>query len=165
MPEKKTTKKRTTTRKTKPKAEAKEEVKPVKKVAKKYPYLFAVGRRKTAVARVRLYPKDNRSEIKINEKDYKEYFPYFEFQKNIEEPLKRSNLLGKYFISIKVQGGGKRGQVDAVRHGLGRILLKFDENLKKTLRAGGYLTRDSRKKERKKPGLKRARRAPQWAKR
>ncbi|MBU1131150.1 30S ribosomal protein S9 [Patescibacteria group bacterium] len=146
------------------------EVKPVqteikKKTVKKLPYLFAVGRRKTAVARVRLYPKDNRGEIKINAKDYKEYFPYFEFQKNIEEPLKKVNQFGKCFISIKVEGGGKRGQADAVCHGLGRILLKFDESLRKTLRSSGFLTRDSRKKERKKPGLKRARRAPQWAKR
>jgi len=140
-------------------------VKAVIKITKKLPYIFAVGRRKTAIARVRLHAKDSRGDIQINEKDYKEIFPDFEFQKIIEEPLKKVNLFGKYFISIKVRGGGKRGQAEAVRHGIARAILKLDESLKKTLRSAGYLTRDSRKKERKKPGLKRARRAPQWAKR
>jgi small subunit ribosomal protein S9 len=152
-------------RQKKTEVKAENDVQPAKKMVKKLPYLFAVGRRKTAVARVRLYPKDNRGLIQINGKDYQQYFPGLEFQKIVEESLKVGNLLGKYFVSIKVMGGGKRGQAEAARHGLGRIALKFDEQLKKTLRANGLLTRDSRKKERKKPGLKRARRAPQWQKR
>jgi len=154
--------------KIKAKAEVSEEkILPVKaeKKEKKLSYIFAVGRRKSSVARVRLYSKDNRGNILVNNKDYREYFPYFEFQKEIEEPLKLCNLLGKNFISIRVRGGGKRGQAEAVRHGIARVLFKFDEKFKKSLRSEGYLTRDSRVKERKKPGLKRARRAPQWQKR
>ena len=136
-----------------------------KVVEKKLPYLFTVGRRKEAVARVRLYPKDNRNLLQINNKDYKEYFPYFEFQKEVENPLNITGNLGKYFISVKVSGGGRHGQAEAVRHGLARVLVKLNENNKKSLKAAGILTRDPREKERKKPGLKRARRAPQWQKR
>lgn len=132
--------------------------------AKKLTYIFAVGKRKTAVARVRLH-KNKSGSIEINGKPCTEYFPYFEFQQLVEQPLKKLNLMGKYFISIKVAGGGKHSQAGAVRHGIARALLKMDETLKKTLRSEGWLTRDSRKKERKKPGLKRARRAPQWQKR
>lgn len=135
------------------------------KKLKKLPYLYAVGRRKTSTARVRFYAKDSRTGFLINQKDYREYFPYFEFQQIVEAPLKKLDLLGKNYITVKVEGGGTRGQAEAVRHGLGRVLLKMDETLRKTLRGEGFLTRDSRKKERKKPGLKRARRAPQWSKR
>lgn len=135
------------------------------KAEKKLTYIFSVGRRKTAVARVRLYPKDTRGNILINNKDYREYFANFEFQKVVEEPLRKVNLFDKYYISIKVNGGGKHGQAEAVRHGIARALLKFDESFKKSLRSEGFLTRDSRRKERKKPGLKRARRAPQFSKR
>ncbi len=148
----------------KPKKVARLASAPAKRV-KKLPYLYAVGRRKTSTARVRLYTKDNKGEIIVNEKDYKLYFPFFEYQQIVEAPFKKLNFLGKYRVTVKVTGGGKRGQAEAVRHGIGRVLLKMDESLKKTLRGEGYLTRDSRKKERKKPGLKRARRAPQWAKR
>ncbi|MCX6785580.1 MAG: 30S ribosomal protein S9 [Candidatus Komeilibacteria bacterium] len=128
-------------------------------------YLFAAGKRKTAVARTRLNFKSEKTGIEINGKTYQEYFPYFESQQLVEQPLKKLNLLGKYFISIKVAGGGKHSQAEAVRHGISRVLLKLDETFRKTLRGEGLLTRDSRKKERKKPGLKRARRAPQWQKR
>ena len=159
---KKTAKKKTPAIKVKKDLVEKEE--PVKKV-KKLPYLYAVGRRKTSTARVRFYAKDSKGEFLINQKDYKEYFPYFEFQQIVEAPLKKIDLLGKNQITVKVEGGGKRGQAEAIRQGLGRVLLKMDKSLKKTLRGEGFLTRDSRKKERKKPGLKRARRAPQWAKR
>lgn len=129
------------------------------------PYLYAIGKRKTAAARIRLYPKDSRGLIMVNDKDYKVYFPYFEYQNEIEQPLKKAGLLGKYFISVKVIGGGLRGQSQAIRHGLARVLLKINETYRKALRSEGWLTRDPRKKERKKPGLKRARRAPQWQKR
>lgn len=135
------------------------------KVAKKWSYLYATGKRKSAIARVRLYPKETDGKLLINDREYQEHFPYFEWQQQILTPLKLLGLEGKYHISIKVQGGGTRGQVDSIKHGLAKVLLLLDEKFRKTLRGAGLLTRDSRIKERKKPGLKRARRAPQWAKR
>ena len=140
-------------------------VKPSVKPVKKRDYLFAVGKRKNSIARVRLYPKKSDGKIVVNEKDFKEYFPYFEYQKIITAPLELLGLTGKYSFSIKVEGGGVRGQAEGVRHGISRALLILDEGSRKTLKGAGFLTRDARKKERKKPGLKRARRAPQWAKR
>jgi len=128
-------------------------------------YIPAVGKRKRAIARIRII-KDNAKGVKItvNDKDYKEYLPYFQWQELILRPL---NLVGRdnITISIKVQGGGIKGQVDAIKHGIAKALLKTDEELRATLKKDGLLTRDSRKKERKKPGLKKARRAPQWSKR
>ena len=125
----------------------------------------AVGKRKRAIARIRIL-HDRASDIKIsiNGRDYKEYLPYFEWQEMILKPLK---VVGrdKIHLSIKVQGGGIKGQVDSIRHGIARALLKTDENFRAALRKEGLLTRDSRIKERKKPGLKKARRAPQWSKR
>ncbi len=128
-------------------------------------YIPAVGKRKAAIARVRLLP-DKVSEIKItiNGKDYKEYLPYFEWQEMILHPLKAVGQ-DKVAISIRVLGGGIRGQVDSIRHGIAKALLQMDETWRATLRKEGLLTRDSRIKERKKPGLKKARRAPQWSKR
>ena len=136
----------------------------VKSAKKTLAYLYAVGKRKTATARVRLHD-DERNGIEVNGVDYTKYFPYFEWQDAVIKPLEKLNLLGKYFFSVKVLGGGKHAQAEAVRHGISRTLLKLNEEYKKTLRGEGFLTRDARKKERKKPGLKRARRAPQWAKR
>lgn len=128
-------------------------------------YIPATGKRKRAIARVRII-KDNARGIKItvNDKDYKEYLPYFQWQELILKPL---NLVGRdnITISIRVAGGGIKGQVDAIRHGISKALLKTDEELRTTLRKNGLLTRDSRIKERKKPGLRKARRAPQWSKR
>ena len=141
--------------------EVKEKVKSAKKALT---YLYAVGKRKTAAARVRLYD-DSRNGVEVNGVDYTKYFPYFEWQSAVIQPLEKLNLLGKYFFSVKVLGGGKHAQAEAVRHGISRTLLKLNEEYKKTLRGEGLLTRDARRKERKKPGLKRARRAPQWAKR
>lgn len=135
------------------------------KVAKKWSYLYATGKRKSAIARVRLYPKETDGKLLINDKDYKEHFSSLEWQQQILIPLKLLGLEGRYHISIKVQGGGIRGQLDSIKHGLAKVLLLVDEKFRKTLRGAGLLTRDSRIKERKKPGLKRARRAPQWAKR
>ena len=132
---------------------------------KKVNYTPAVGKRKRAIARIRvLHKKTKGIDIKINEKDYKDYLPYFEWQDIILEPLK---LTGKdnIAITIKIYGGGLRGQVDAIKHGIAKALLKDDEELRATLKKAGLLTRDSRKKERKKPGLKKARKAPQWSKR
>jgi len=132
---------------------------------KKVNYTPAVGKRKRAIARIRVLHKTTKGlKIIINDRDYKDYLPYFEWQDTILEPLK---LTGKDNIdlSIKVFGGGIKGQVDAIKHGIAKALLKDEEELRATLKKAGLLTRDSRKKERKKPGLKKARKAPQWSKR
>ncbi|XOU95080.1 MAG: 30S ribosomal protein S9 [Candidatus Kerfeldbacteria bacterium] len=126
--------------------------------------MYAVGRRKQSVARVRYYIKGD-GEIIINTKDYKTYFPYFEYQKIIEGPLKLVDKLGKGKVTVKVVGGGIKGQADSIKLGISRIILKIDEANRPLLRANKLLTRDPRVKERKKYGLKKARRAPQWAKR
>jgi small subunit ribosomal protein S9 len=128
-------------------------------------YIPAVGKRKTSIARVRLlHDKVNSIKIIINEKDYTEYLPYFELQNIVLEPLKKVGQ-DKVSISVKVHGGGPKGQAEAIRHGISRALLKLDEELRPTLKKEGFLTRDARRKERKKPGLKKARKAPQWSKR
>jgi len=140
------------------------EKKTTKKPTKKEKYFQAVGRRKTAVARVRLFDKGDKSII-INEKDYKNYFPALELQQTVESPLDKMKIEEKFKIIAKVQGGGLNAQAEAMRHGISRALVKFNEDFKKRLRKAGFLTRDSRTRERKKFGLKRARRAPQWSKR
>ena len=126
-------------------------------------YFEAVGRRKTAVARVRLHPK--KSGITINGIDYKEYFKMPKYQETVLSPFEVMKIAEKFGVSIKVFGGGLTGQAEAIRHGISRALVKVDEAHRKRLRAVGYLTRDSRMVERKKYGKKKARRAPQWAKR
>ncbi|MFH1366767.1 MAG: 30S ribosomal protein S9 [Patescibacteria group bacterium] len=162
MPKKKLAKKISVTKKRK----AQVEVKPVLEAKKevKRNYIFAIGRRKSAVARVR-YVKNNNHKIEVNHKDFKEYFPYFEYQKQILEPLEKTSFKDYGEFSIKVGGGGKRGQAEGIRLGIARILLQIDPSWRKVLKVEGLLTRDPRKKERKKFGLKRARRAPQWQKR
>ncbi len=132
------------------------------KSAKKY--IQAVGRRKTSVARVRLTP-DTKQVIIVNGKDYKEYFSLPLMQTNVVAPFAINNDLSKISATIIVSGGGMNSQSEAVRHGISRALEKMNKDLRKDLKKLGYLTRDSREKERKKFGLKRARRAPQWAKR
>ncbi len=127
-------------------------------------YIYAVGRRKTSSAQVKLYKKGE-GEIIVNNKDLKEYFPTEQLQNIIYAPLKVVGQGEKLKIWSKVVGGGKIGQAEAVRHGISRALLEINPNFRKPLRKQGYLTRDPRMKERKKPGLKRARRAPQWSKR
>ena len=127
-------------------------------------FIRAVGRRKEAVARVRLFVP-GKGRVVINGVSVEDYFPYFEWQEIVLAPLKETDIAEKVDISVKVEGGGKRGQAEAVRHGIARALVAYDEGYKKPMRALGFLTRDSRVKERKKPGLKRARRAPQWSKR
>lgn len=133
------------------------------KIVKKS-YIFAVGRRKTAVARVRLIKKGD-DKIIVNGKDYLKYFPTSTLQGIITKPIKIAALTEKIDISIKVSGGGKSSQADAARLGIARCLILLDSALKTKLKKVNLLKRDSRKKERKKPGLKRARRAPQWSKR
>jgi len=138
---------------------------PEKEIIKsKEKYFYAVGRRKRAIAQVRLIPK-GKGEIIINKKKMNDYLPDSMLQEIILAPLKLTNLANKTDLTILVRGGGKRGQADAIRHGIARALNKYDLNLRKTLKVAGFLTRDARIKERKKPGLKRARKAPQWAKR
>jgi len=148
--------------KPKPKEKPKEKPQKLKKKIEKY--FYAVGRRKTSVAQVRLFT-DKGGKFLINEKPYREYFPTLDLQKNLMLPLKLTKTLNKFNIRVKVGGGGIRGQAEATRLGIARTLVLHDAKLKKTLRDAGLLTRDSRKKERKKPGLKKARRAPQWQKR
>ncbi len=126
-------------------------------------YHYGTGRRKSAVAQVRLYPGEG--SIVINGKPAEEYFPIEWYRMRLEEPLKATGTEGSFAVMVKVGGGGKSGQADAVRHGIARALLALDPELRPTLRRGGFLTRDPRVKERKKPGLKRARKAPQYTKR
>jgi len=137
------------------------------KSTKNEKYSYAVGRRKTSVAQVRLFENDKAtdSDLIVNGKKFKEYFPVASAQNNFLSPLKAVGMQGKVGLTIIVSGGGTTGQVEAARLGVARALVVFDETLKKTLKDLGLLTRDSRKVERKKPGLKKARKAPQWSKR
>ena len=130
-------------------------------------YTYAVGRRKSAIAKVRVYEKDaKKGGIVINGKDYKDYFANNGILlEKVYSPLRLLHLEDKFYISVKTLGGGLNGQAEAVRLGISRVLLKMNEDYKKELKANDYLTRDPRKVERKKPGLKKARRAPQWKKR
>lgn len=127
-------------------------------------YIYAVGRRKEASAQVRLFKKGD-GKITVNGKDIKDYFPSEIMQEIIRAPFKVVGQVDKLEILAKVKGGGICGQAEAIRHGISRVLLEINTNFRKPLRKHGFLTRDSRVKERKKPGLKRARRAPQWVKR
>jgi small subunit ribosomal protein S9 len=126
-------------------------------------YYEAVGRRKRAVARVRLYPGDG--QIVINEKELQEYFGRPQDWQDVTAPLVLTKNEGRFNLSVLVKGGGITGQSHAIRHGVARALLLADPNLRSVLRRAGFLTRDPREKERKKPGLKRARKAPQYTKR
>jgi small subunit ribosomal protein S9 len=127
-------------------------------------YLEAIGRRKTAVARVRLFTKGDKEFI-VNDKPYQQYFQTIEDQETSVASMKKMKCLDKFRITVKVKGGGHRAQAEAIRHGTARILVDFNQNFRKRLRKAGFLTRDPRMRERKKFGLRRARRAPQWAKR
>jgi small subunit ribosomal protein S9 len=127
-------------------------------------YIPAVGRRKTAVARVRLFPEGTGS-IVVNGKDSNTYFGRDTLTNVIRQPLRLLDMGNRFTITVKVVGGGVSGQAGAVRHGIARALVKVDESSRPPLRKAGYLTRDPRVKERKKYGLKRARKAPQYTKR
>lgn len=128
-------------------------------------YYEGIGRRKRASARVRIYMEEAEGTFTVNGKDVKEFFPRFGDYKILSGPLADTELLGKVDVSVHIEGGGVTGQTGAVRLGLARALVKYDENLRSTLRTNGHMTRDSRVKERKKPGLKRARKAPTYTKR
>lgn len=127
-------------------------------------YLGAVGRRKTAVAMVRLYP-DTKNTFLINGKDLKSYFGTSELQRVASEAFIKSKVDGAYKVSAIVKGGGISAQAEAIRHGISRALLLADSELRKKLKKAGFLKRDPRSKERRKFGLKKARKAPQWSKR
>jgi small subunit ribosomal protein S9 len=127
-------------------------------------YTEGIGRRKTAVARVRIIP-GAKTLVTVNEKPVDKFFQLSRLQKTVTAPLDILKLDDKFAISAKVNGGGVKAQAEAVRHGLARALILWNPDLKKMLRSSEFLTRDSRMVERKKPGLKKARRAPQWAKR
>ena len=127
-------------------------------------YFEAIGRRKTAVARVRLFTRGEK-EFLVNNKPYQEYFTLVEDQQTATASMKKMKCLDKFKITSIVKGGGRHAQAEAVRHGTARVLVDFNNNFRKRLRKAGYLTRDPRMRERKKFGLKRARKAPQWAKR
>ena len=126
-------------------------------------YFYGTGRRKTAIARVKLLPGNGA--IIVNGTPYEERFPRLEHRRTITQPFLVTESLGKYNAVIKVEGGGISAQGGAISHGIARAMVRADEGLKPVLRQNGLLTRDSRVKERKKPGLKRARKAPQYTKR
>ena len=137
---------------------------PVKKEKKTEKYYEAVGRRKTAVARVRVKLNTKKKEITINGRNFTDYFKEKEQQDVLISPIVKTGILG-FMVSIKISGGGLRAQAYASRHGLSRALILAHPESKSVLKTLGFLTRDPRMKERKKPGLKGARRAPQWSKR
>jgi small subunit ribosomal protein S9 len=124
---------------------------------------WGTGRRKTSIARVRLVP--GQGKITINNKDITEYLDYETLRREVQSPLIMTNTLNKYDVLAKVKGGGFTGQSGALRHGISRALIQADGELRPVLKKAGFLTRDARMVERKKYGLKKARRAPQFSKR
>ena len=127
------------------------------------PYFYGTGRRKNSVARVRVY--NGTGKITINDRDIDDYFGLETLKLIVRQPLAVAGVEGKFDIVVRVAGGGVSGQAGAIRHGPSRALLVYDENLRGELKKAGFLTRDPRMKERKKYGLKAARRAPQFSKR
>ena len=127
------------------------------------PYFYGTGRRKKSVARVRVYP--GTGNITINDRGIDDYFGLETLKLIVRQPLVLTNTGEKFDIVCRVSGGGVTGQAGAIRHGLSRALLLYDDELRGTLKKAGFLTRDPRMKERKKYGLKAARRAPQFSKR
>lgn len=127
------------------------------------PYFYGTGRRKKSVARVRVYPGTGK--ITINDRGIDDYFGLETLKLIVRQPLALTGTTEKFDIVCRVNGGGVTGQAGAIRHGLSRALLQYDEALRPTLKKAGFLTRDPRMKERKKYGLKGARRAPQFSKR
>lgn len=124
---------------------------------------YGTGRRKSSVARVRLVPGDGR--VVVNDREIEDYIPFEALREIIKEPLQVTETLGTYNILVNVKGGGYTGQAGAIRHGIARALLQADPEYRQPLKRAGLLTRDPRMKERKKYGLRGARRAPQFSKR
>jgi small subunit ribosomal protein S9 len=129
----------------------------------KQAYFYGTGRRKTAIARVRVMPGNGA--IIINGVPYEEIYVQADLRRRVLQPLVATDSVGKYNVVAKVEGGGIAAQSGAICQGISRALVEIDEKVKASLRKNGLLTRDSREKERKKPGLKRARKAPQYTKR
>jgi small subunit ribosomal protein S9 len=129
----------------------------------KQAYFYGTGRRKTAIARVRVMPGNGA--IIINGIPYEDLYAQADLRRRVLQPLVVTDSVGKYNVVAKVEGGGIAAQSGAISHGISRALVEIDEKSKDSLRKNGLLTRDSREKERKKPGLKRARKAPQYTKR
>lgn len=127
-------------------------------------YVEGVGRRKTSIARVRVTHSGS-GVFLVNNLPWDKYFPTIDMQKAVRDPFDITGNWGQFDVSVKVQGGGPHSQAGAVKLGVARALVKHDETYRKILRDTGMMTRDPRQKERKKPGLKRARKAPQWQKR
>ena len=126
-------------------------------------YFYGTGKRKTAVAQVRLYAGGD--QVSVNGRPLEDAMPWEPWRTRALEPLRVTETLGRFSVVVKLHGGGAAAWADALRHGIARALLAHDPELRGTLRRHGMLTRDAREKERKKYGLKRARRAPQWTKR
>jgi small subunit ribosomal protein S9 len=126
-------------------------------------YIHGTGRRKTSVAQVRLMPGDGT--IIVNGAPYEDVYPRIDHRQAIIKPFVVAGVVGQYSVTVKVDGGGITGQAGAIAHGIARALVGTNESFKSALRQGGLLTRDPREKERKKPGLKRARKAKQYTKR
>lgn len=133
----------------------------------KQKYFSGIGRRKASIARVRIFTvgKVGPTEIEVNSRSYSDFFMVPELRDVVRSPLEALSLKEGLRVSAKIRGGGIRGQAEALRLGISRALVEYDSNLKKSLRDLGFLTRDARIVERKKAGLKKARRAPQWKKR
>ncbi|MDO8569387.1 MAG: 30S ribosomal protein S9 [bacterium] len=131
-------------------------------VEQKKRYIESVGRRKTSVARVRITPASKVS-VSVNDKELEKYFPTLTLQKTVLSIF--DNTESKFLVTAKLNGGGISSQAEALRHGLGRALISFDPNLRTKLKVKGFLKRDPRAKERRKFGLKKARKAPKWSKR
>jgi small subunit ribosomal protein S9 len=141
-----------------------EKEKKVPKVKKTAKYYEGVGKRKTATARVRIFSQGEKNFL-VNEKLLDKYFPIPQLQQISLSSLEIMDLLGKFGVSVKVKGGGLNAQAEAIRNGMAKALVVFNPDFRKKLKKAGFLTRDPRMRERKKFGLKRARRAPQWSKR
>lgn len=133
-------------------------------MAKETQYIPAIGRRKNATAQVRLTP-DSKMTYVINDRALDEYFTVEELQKVVRSPFSTVEAKDDFNVSVVVRGGGIRAQADAIRHGIARALTKYNENLRGDLKSAGFLKRDPRRKERKKPGLLKARKRPAWSKR
>lgn len=127
-------------------------------------YTEAVGRRKTAIARVRITP-DTKTTYTVNDIDFATYFPIRELTETVESALTAAAQDQAFSVTARIVGGGQVAQAQALRHGIARALVKYDAELRKSLKTPGFLKRDARTKERKKFGLRKARRAPQWSKR
>ncbi len=127
-------------------------------------YIETAGRRKTSVARVRLF-EDNKNSFLINERTLEDYFPREELQVLVKSVFTESGVEKKFLVSALIKGGGSSSQAEALRHGIARALTEIDPGLRPKLKKAGFLKRDPRRKERKKFGLKKARKSPQWSKR